>query len=79
MSAVTNLAGLYPPKGGDIWDAQLPWQPIPVHTTPAEVDHVSYPPPLPFLQMPPNGLPLKNGFQNPLAVANSDLQKSSGR
>uniref|UniRef100_A0ABI7ZQL0 acid phosphatase n=1 Tax=Felis catus TaxID=9685 RepID=A0ABI7ZQL0_FELCA len=32
MSAMTNLAGLFPPEGISIWNPSLPWQPIPVHT-----------------------------------------------
>ncbi|XP_033225423.1 lysosomal acid phosphatase-like isoform X2 [Belonocnema kinseyi] len=31
MSAESNLAGLYPPKGSQIWDS-IKWMPIPVHT-----------------------------------------------
>lgn len=31
-SAYANLAGLYPPKGDQIWNDTMPWQPIPVHT-----------------------------------------------
>ncbi|XP_037071527.1 prostatic acid phosphatase-like [Pollicipes pollicipes] len=38
MSAEANLAGLYPPQGRDRWNPDLPWQPIPVHTRPAEID-----------------------------------------
>ena len=34
MSATTNLAGLYPPEGDEVWDDQLLWQPIPVYTVP---------------------------------------------
>lgn len=32
MTAQCCLAGLYPPKGDDIWNDDLMWQPIPVHT-----------------------------------------------
>lgn len=32
MSAQANLAGLYPPKGKDVWNPSILWQPIPVHT-----------------------------------------------
>ncbi|EGW05652.1 Prostatic acid phosphatase [Cricetulus griseus] len=32
MSAMTNLAALFPPEGISIWNPSLPWQPIPVHT-----------------------------------------------
>jgi len=32
MSAYSNLAGLYPPKGKDAWMGDMNWQPIPVHT-----------------------------------------------
>ena len=40
MSAMSNLAGLYPPKGEQIWNPALHWQPIPVHTLPMEEDNI---------------------------------------
>ncbi|XP_043491248.1 prostatic acid phosphatase-like [Polistes fuscatus] len=39
MSAEANLAGLYPPKGNQIWNT-IRWMPIPVHTTPELEDNV---------------------------------------
>ncbi|XP_017874714.1 PREDICTED: prostatic acid phosphatase [Drosophila arizonae] len=38
MSAESNLAGLYEPVGDDVWNAQIKWQPIPVHTIPEKED-----------------------------------------
>ncbi|KAK9886914.1 hypothetical protein WA026_019171 [Henosepilachna vigintioctopunctata] len=38
-SAASTLAGLFPPKDNDVWNPDLPWQPIPVHTLPSETDH----------------------------------------
>ncbi|XP_069504817.1 prostatic acid phosphatase-like [Ambystoma mexicanum] len=34
MSAEANLAGMYPPKGVQVWNPNIQWQPIPVHTVP---------------------------------------------
>ncbi|XP_077439814.1 lysosomal acid phosphatase [Vanacampus margaritifer] len=34
MSAESNLAGLYPPNGEQVFSPNIPWQPIPVHTVP---------------------------------------------
>ncbi|XP_045435247.1 prostatic acid phosphatase isoform X5 [Pipistrellus kuhlii] len=38
MSAMTNLAALFPPDGISLWNPNLPWQPIPVHTVPLMED-----------------------------------------
>lgn len=40
MSALSNLAGLYPPQGNDVWDNSIAWQPIPVHTVPESQDYI---------------------------------------
>lgn len=39
MSAEADLAGLYPPRGRQVWDT-LKWMPIPVHTIPQTQDHI---------------------------------------
>jgi len=40
MSALSNLAGLYPPSGYLKWKPDLLWQPIPVHTVPQKEDRL---------------------------------------
>ena len=40
MSAQSQLAGLFPPSGSQVFDPSLPWQPIPVHTVPQEQDYL---------------------------------------
>ncbi|KAH9638955.1 hypothetical protein HF086_005036 [Spodoptera exigua] len=39
MSAYTFLAGLYPPTERQLWHPELPWQPVPVHSLPKELDN----------------------------------------
>lgn len=40
MSALSNLAGLFPPQPNHEWNTKLLWQPIPVHSIPEHLDHV---------------------------------------
>ncbi|XP_054267345.1 lysosomal acid phosphatase-like [Macrosteles quadrilineatus] len=40
MSAKCVLAGIFPPKGQQVWNDQLIWQPIPTHTTPEKLDKI---------------------------------------
>jgi len=40
MSVQANLAGLYPPTGKPVWMKGLPWQPIPIHSSPVNTDWV---------------------------------------
>nr|XP_023015836.1 lysosomal acid phosphatase-like [Leptinotarsa decemlineata] len=40
MSAAATVAGLFPPVERQIWNSQLHWMPIPIHTTPEENDPV---------------------------------------
>lgn len=40
MSAYTFLVGLYPPTPKQTWNSNIPWQPIPVHSLPRELDPV---------------------------------------
>uniref|UniRef100_A0A452HPV9 acid phosphatase n=1 Tax=Gopherus agassizii TaxID=38772 RepID=A0A452HPV9_9SAUR len=40
MSTQVYLAGLFPPVGNQIWNPQILWQPIPVHTVPVSEDHM---------------------------------------
>lgn len=37
-SALSNLAGMFPPAGEQVWNKAIAWQPIPVHNVPAEYD-----------------------------------------
>ncbi|XP_075226827.1 prostatic acid phosphatase-like [Lycorma delicatula] len=38
MSAAALLAGMFPPEGDQIWNNQLIWQPIPIHSLPVTKD-----------------------------------------
>ncbi|XP_022832385.1 prostatic acid phosphatase isoform X1 [Spodoptera litura] len=40
MSAQANLAGMYPPKSKTMWNPDINWQPIPVHTVPELEDEL---------------------------------------
>ncbi|KAM6335721.1 lysosomal acid phosphatase [Podargus strigoides] len=40
MSAEANLAGLYPPEGQQMFNPNISWQPIPVHTVPESEDRL---------------------------------------
>lgn len=40
MSAMSNLAGLYPPISEQRWNPDIQWQPIPVHTLPESLDEL---------------------------------------
>lgn len=39
-SAASNLASFYKPTDWQVFNAQLPWQPVPVHTIPESQDHM---------------------------------------
>lgn len=40
ISAASNLAGLFPPNFDELWNPQILWQPIPIHTIPKSLDYV---------------------------------------
>ncbi|XP_049726851.1 prostatic acid phosphatase [Elephas maximus indicus] len=49
MSAMSNLAALFPPEGISVWNPNLLWQPIPVHTVATSEDRLLL---LPFQHCP---------------------------
>lgn len=40
MSAECTVAGLFPPSVEEIWNENLDWQPIPIHTVPQNQDYL---------------------------------------
>lgn len=40
MSAQANLAGMFPPTEDEIWNDEIPWQPIPVHVVPLNSEYI---------------------------------------
>lgn len=42
MSAEANLAGMFPPNGSEVFNPDLKWQPLPVHTVPADEERVGH-------------------------------------
>lgn len=40
MSAGSLLAGLFPPTNDQIWNENIAWQPVPIHTIPRDMDNI---------------------------------------
>lgn len=41
MSGILFNAGFFPPSDHEIWNEELKWQPVPIHTSPASLDNVN--------------------------------------
>lgn len=40
MTAQLLLTGLFPPVKEQKWTSELPWQPVPIHSSPRNLDNV---------------------------------------
>lgn len=40
MSALCTAAGLFPPTDDEVWNEELDWQPIPIHSVPDQEDYL---------------------------------------
>lgn len=40
MSAESTVASLFPPFGDQLWNEDLQWMPIPIHTIPQDQDYI---------------------------------------
>lgn len=36
------MAGMFPPQGDQIWNKNIPWQPVPIHSVPMAEDHLFF-------------------------------------
>lgn len=39
-SALCNVAGMFPPTGDEVWNDQINWQPVAVHSVPDTEDYL---------------------------------------
>lgn len=39
-SAQVTTCGLFPPNGSQVWNENIHWQPVPIHTIPTTLDYV---------------------------------------